>query len=104
MRPCASLVLSIQLMASEPSSVSEFELGHVLFMDIVGYSKLLVDEQSDLSQQLSRIVRGTEQVRSAESKRKMIRLPTGDGMALVFFTSPESPMQCALEISRALKE
>src|SRR5438876_4694043 len=94
----------VQLMASEPSSVSEFELGHVLFIDIVGYSKLLVDEQSDLSQQLNRIVRSTEQVRSAEEKEKLIRLPTGDGMALVFFTSPESPMQCALEISRALKE
>src|SRR5438105_5002563 len=91
-------------MAAEPSSVSELELGHVLFMDIVGYSKLLVDEQSDLSQQLNRIVRNTEQVVSAERKGKLIRLPTGDGMALVFFTSPEAPMQCALEVSRALKE
>src|SRR5437879_5022522 len=91
-------------MAAEPSSVSELELGHVLFMDIVGYSKLLVDEQSNLSQQLNRIVRNTEQVVSAERKGKLIRLPTGDGMALVFFTSPEAPMQCALEISRALKE
>src|SRR6266446_4473761 len=88
-------------MAAEPHSVSELELGHVLFMDIVGYSKLLVDEQSDLSQQLSRIVRNTEQVRSAEVKEKLIRLPTGDGMALVFFTSPEAPVQCALEIREA---
>src|SRR5437764_10677043 len=90
-------------MAAEPHSVSELELGHVLFMDIVGYSKLLVDEQSDLSQHLTRIVRDTEQVRSAEAKGKLIRLPTGDGMALVFFTSPEAPVQCALEISRAIK-
>jgi TolB-like protein len=91
-------------MAAESHPVSELELGHVLFMDIVGYSKLLVDEQSDLSQQLNKIARNTEQVRSAETKGKLIRLPTGDGMALVFFTSPEAPVQCALEISRALKE
>ena len=89
-------------MASESSS--ELELGHVLFMDIVGYSKLLVDEQSELSQQLNQIVRDTEQVRRAEEKGKLVRLPTGDGMALVFFTSPEAPMNCALEVSRALKE
>jgi TolB-like protein/Tfp pilus assembly protein PilF len=91
-------------MAAEPSSVSELELGHVLFMDIVGYSKLLIDEQTDLSRQLNQIVRNTEQVRSAEAKGKLIRLPTGDGMALVFFTNPQAPMQCAVEISRALKE
>src|SRR5437667_4479947 len=90
-------------MATEPSSVSELELGHVLFIDIVGYSKLLVDEQSDLARQLNQIVRDTEQVRNAEAKGKLIRLPTGDGMALVFFTSPEAPMHCALETSRALK-
>jgi TolB-like protein/Flp pilus assembly protein TadD len=90
-------------MASESSSAAELELGHVLFMDIVGYSKLLVDEQSDLTRELNRIVRDTEQVRSAEANGKLIRLPTGDGMALVFFTSPEAPMNCALEISRALK-
>ena len=91
-------------MAAEPSSVSELELGHVLFMDIVGYSKLLIDEQTDLSRQLNQIVRNTEQVRSAEAKGKLIRLPTGDGMALVFFTNPQAPMQCAVEISRALRE
>jgi TolB-like protein/cytochrome c-type biogenesis protein CcmH/NrfG len=89
-------------MASESSS--ELELGHVLFMDIVGYSKLLVDEQSDVARRLNQIVRNTEQVRRAEAKKKLVRLPTGDGMALVFFTSPEAPMNCALEISRALKE
>ena len=91
-------------MASESSSASELELGHVLFMDIVDYSKLLVDEQSDITRQLNQIVRDTDQVRRAEEKGKLIRLPTGDGMALVFFTSPEAPMLCALEISRALKQ
>src|SRR6476661_5826070 len=91
-------------MAAEPSSVSELELGHVLFMDIVGYSKLLIDEQTDLSRQLNQIVRNTEQVQGAEAKGKLIRLPTGDGMALVFFTNPQAPMQCAVEISRALRE
>jgi TolB-like protein/Flp pilus assembly protein TadD len=91
-------------MATEPFPVSELELGHVLFMDIVGYSKLLVDEQSDVTRQLNRIVRDTEQVRSAEAKGKLVRLPTGDGMALVFFTNPEAPIRCALEISRALKD
>src|SRR5205085_4858595 len=58
----------------------------------------------DVARRLNQIVRNTEQVRSAEAKGKLVRLPTGDGMALVFFTSPEAPMQCALEISRALKE
>src|SRR5438105_13297338 len=88
-------------MAAEPHSVSELELGHVLFMDIVGYSKLLVDEQSDLSQHLTRIVRDTEQVRSAAARGKLIRLPTGDGMALVLFISPEVRVKGALEIGRA---
>src|SRR4029453_6980722 len=91
-------------MPAERSSVSEFDLGHVLFMEIVGYSKLLIDEQTDLSRQLNQIVRNTEQVQSAETKGKLIRLPTGDGMALVFFTNPQAPMQCAVEISRALRE
>jgi TolB-like protein/Flp pilus assembly protein TadD len=91
-------------MASESSSTAELELGHVLFMDIVGYSKLLIDEQSELTRQLNEIVRDTGQVQSAQAKGKLLRLPAGDGMALVFFTSPEAPMQCALEISRALKQ
>jgi TolB-like protein/Tfp pilus assembly protein PilF len=93
-----------RIMSAETRADSHLEIGHVLFMDIVGYSKLLVDEQSDLTRELNQIVRNSEQVRSAEAKRKLIRLPTGDGMALVFFTSPEAPMQCAIEISRALKQ
>src|ERR1700732_2685378 len=80
-----------------------FEIGHVLFIDIVGYSKLLITEQSEQLQKLKEIVRGTEQVRLAESQGKLLRLPTGDGGALVFRTRPEAPVLCALEISRALK-
>jgi len=82
----------------------QLEIGHVLFMDVVGYSKLLVNEQRELLQQLSQIVRNTEQVRIAEAADKLIRIPAGDGMALVFFNSPESPVRCAMEISKKLKE
>lgn len=80
------------------------EIAHVLFIDIVGYSKLLIDDQRELQQELNEIVRGTEQFRAAESAGKLVRLPTGDGMALVFFTGPEAPVQCALEISEALQK
>jgi len=79
------------------------EIGHVLFLDIVGYSKLLISEQSAQLQKLKEIVRGTEQFRAAEAEGKLLRLPTGDGGALVFRTSPEAPVECAQEISRALK-
>src|SRR5439155_1427665 len=81
----------------------KFEIGHVLFIDIVGYSKLLINEQSEQIQKLKEIVRGTEQVRLAEAQGKLMRLPTGDGGALVFRNSPEAPVLCALEISKALK-
>src|SRR5947209_1128779 len=79
------------------------EIGHVLFIDIVGYSKLLINEQSDQIQTLNEIVRGTEQLRVAEAEGKLLRLPTGDGVALVFRNSPEAPVLCALEIAKALK-
>src|SRR6476660_8992569 len=79
------------------------EIGHVLFIDIVGYSKLLINEQSAQLQKLKEIVRGTEQFRNAEAEGKLLRLPTGDGGALVFRTSPAAPVECAEEISRALK-
>jgi adenylate cyclase len=82
----------------------KFEIGHVLFIDIVGYSKLLITEQSEQLQTLKEIVRGTEQFRLAESEGKLLRLPTGDGGALVFRSSPEAPVLCALEIAKALKE
>src|SRR5437667_5602503 len=79
------------------------EIGHVLFIDIVGYSKLLINEQSEQMQKLREIVRGTEQFRIAEAAGKLLRLPTGDGGALVFRTSPDAPVLCALEISKELK-
>jgi TolB-like protein/class 3 adenylate cyclase/Flp pilus assembly protein TadD len=81
----------------------QLEIAHVLFIDIVGYSKLLINEQHELLQQLNQIVRTTETFRAAEALGKLIRLPTGDGMALAFATTPEAPVQCALEISKALK-
>src|ERR1700758_3114599 len=90
-------------MPSEHSSDVKFEIGHVLFIDIVGYSKLNINEQSEQIQKLKEIVRGTEQVRLAEAEGKLLRLPTGDGGALVFRSSPEAPVLCALEISKALK-
>jgi len=79
------------------------EIAHVLFIDIVGYSKLLINQQSELLRELNEIVSGTSRFREAEAEGKLIRLPTGDGMALVFRTNPEDPAQCALEISEALK-
>ena len=79
------------------------EIAHVLLIDVVGYSKLLVNEQIELMQELNQIVRGTECFRMAEASGKLIRMPTGDGMALLFFHSPEEPVRCALEISRSLQ-
>jgi eukaryotic-like serine/threonine-protein kinase len=90
-------------MSSEHSSDVKFEIGHVLFIDIVGYSKLLITEQSKQIQKLKEVVRGTEQVRIAEVESKLLRLPTGDGGALVFRNSLEASVLCALEIARALK-
>src|SRR5437879_4924603 len=90
-------------MPEEEKTKLRFEIGHVLFIDIVGYSKLLINEQSEQIQKLKQIVRGTEQFRIAEAEGKLLRLPTGDGGALVFRTSPEAPVLCALEISKAVK-
>jgi TolB-like protein/Flp pilus assembly protein TadD len=81
----------------------EFEIGHVLFIDIVGYSQLLLNEQSERLRTLNEIVRATRQFRRAESEGTLVRLPTGDGMALVFRDSPEAPAQCALEIGKTLR-
>jgi hypothetical protein len=88
--------------AESPADV-KFEIGHVLFMDLVGHSKLLITEQGELIRELKQIVQETEQVRLAEAKGMLMRLPTGDGMALVFRNSAEAPVRCALEISQALK-
>jgi TolB-like protein/class 3 adenylate cyclase/Tfp pilus assembly protein PilF len=82
----------------------ELEIAYVLFIDIVGYSKLLIDQQRRLLELLNQTVRGTEQFRKAEANHRLITIPTGDGMALVFYNTPEAPVECALEISRAVKE
>src|SRR6202022_113778 len=89
--------------SSEHSSDVKFEIGHVLFIDIVGYSKLLITEQSEQIQKLKDIVLGTEQFKKAEAEGNLLRLPTGDGGALVFRTTPEAPVLCALEIAKAAK-
>src|ERR1044071_2888448 len=80
---------------------THLETAHVLFIDVVGYSKLLVNEQRDVLQQLNDVVRNAPQF--GKSSGKLIRIPSGDGMALVFFQSPEEPVHCAMEIARALK-
>jgi TolB-like protein/Flp pilus assembly protein TadD len=89
-------------MAPESENTLRLEIGHVLFIDLVGYSKLLIEEQKERLHQLTDIVLATEQVRDATSEQ-LVRLPTGDGMALVFRNSSEEPAQCALEIAKALK-
>jgi TolB-like protein/class 3 adenylate cyclase/Flp pilus assembly protein TadD len=88
----------------EPTPDLQLEIAHLLLIDVVGYSKLLVNEQIELLQELKQIVRSTESFRAAEARGELIRVPTGDGMALVFFHSPEEPARCALEISRALQD
>jgi len=91
-------------MSANASSDFELEIAHVLFMDIVGYSKLVTHEQRRLLDLLNGIVRQAEHFRSAEAKSRLITMPTGDGMALVFYNTPEAPVECALEISRAASE
>jgi integral membrane sensor domain MASE1/class 3 adenylate cyclase len=88
----------------EPKSDLELEIAQLLSIDVAGYSKLSNNEQIELLQELNQIVRSTECFRSAEASGKLIRVPTGDGMALLFFRSPEEPVRCALEISKALQE
>ncbi len=88
-------------MAPEPENNLRLEIGHVLFIDIVGYSKLLIEEQKERLHQLTAIVLGTAQVR-ASTDEQLVRLPTGDGMALVFRHSAEEPARCALEVAEAL--
>src|SRR5437762_13091782 len=88
---------------ADEQKAKRLEIAHVLFMDIVGYSKLLTDEQSEALQELNQIVRSTEAAREAEAAAELTILPTGDGMALVFTGSVEEPVECALEISRALR-
>ncbi|HZB43631.1 MAG TPA: AAA-like domain-containing protein [Pyrinomonadaceae bacterium] len=89
-------------MSTGPFGSPRLDIAHVLFMDIVSYSRLPMDRQTRVLQQLYNVVRGTEEFRRAEASQQLIRLPTGDGMALVFFGDPESALRCALEVSRAL--
>jgi TolB-like protein/class 3 adenylate cyclase/Tfp pilus assembly protein PilF len=89
-------------MSSEDKQDGQFDIAHVLFIDIVGYSKLPINRQSELLRQLNEIVRAAEQFHRAEVADKLVRLPTGDGMALAFFTSPDAPVKCAVEISKAV--
>src|SRR6202790_1337915 len=91
-------------MASEVKKEIQLEIAHVLFIDIVGYSKLSINEQSAAIDELTQAVRGSEQFQNAEAAARLIKIPTGDGMALVFYKSPEEPVECALEINRALKD
>src|SRR5881398_2814650 len=91
-------------MSPEIKKEIELEIAHVLFIDIVGYSKLAVNEQRALIEGLNDIVRATDEFQAAETTGRLIKIPTGDGMALVFYQSPEAPVDCALEISRALKD
>src|SRR5512132_4019617 len=91
-------------MSAEIKKEIQLEIAHVLFIDIVGYSKLSINDHHAAVEELKRIVRASEQFQRAEAASRLTRIPTGDGMALAFYTSPEAPAQCAVEISRALKE
>jgi TolB-like protein/class 3 adenylate cyclase/cytochrome c-type biogenesis protein CcmH/NrfG len=91
-------------MAAEVKKEIQLEIAHVLFIDIVGYSKLSINDQRAAIDELTQAVRTSEQVQNAEAAGRLIKIPTGDGMALVFYKSPEEPVECALEISRVLKE
>src|SRR5438876_2607296 len=91
-------------MSAEIQKEIQLEIAHVLFIDIVGYSKLSINEQRAAVDELNQAVRTSEQFQNAEAAARLIKIPTGDGMALVFYKSPEEPVECALEISRALKD
>jgi class 3 adenylate cyclase len=91
-------------MAAEVNKEIELEIAYVLFIDIVGYSKLVTAEQRRLLELLNRIVRDSQHFRKAETNHRLVTVPTGDGMALVFYNTPEAPVECALEISSAAKE
>src|SRR5438309_5034195 len=91
-------------MSAEVRKEIQLEIAHVLFIDIVGYSKLSINDQHAAVEELNQIVRASEQSQRGEAATRLLKIPTGDGMALVFYTSPEAPVQCAVEITRALKE
>src|SRR5438046_7524443 len=91
-------------MSIEVNKEIELEIAYVLFVDIVGYSKLVTSEQRRLLELLNQIVRESEHFRLAEAKHRLLTVPTGDGMALVFYNTPEAPVECALEVSSAASE
>src|SRR5438552_8148959 len=91
-------------MPAEVKKEIQLEIAHVLFIDIVAYSKMATDDQRAAIEKLNQIVQSTDEFRQAESENRLIKLATGDGMALIFYHSPEDPVECALEISRAIKE
>src|SRR5215831_7686197 len=91
-------------MSTEIKKEIALEIAHVLFIDIVGYSKLSINEQRAVIDELTQMVRSTEQFQKADASERLIKIATGDGMALVFYTSPEAPVRCAVELSRALKD
>src|ERR1700745_2944429 len=91
-------------MSAEIKKEIQLEIAHVLFIDIVGYSKLAINDQHAAVEELNEIVRASEQFQKAEAASRLLKIATGDGMALVFYTSPEAPAQCAVEISSFLNE
>src|SRR5437868_4831922 len=91
-------------MSPESKKEIQLEIAHVLFMDIVGYSKLSINDQHAAVEELNQVVRASEQFQRGEAAGRLLKITTGDGMALVFYTTPEAPAHCAVEISRALKE
>src|SRR2546428_12722917 len=91
-------------MSAEIKKEIQLEIAHVLFIDIVGYSKLSINDQHAAIDELTQAVRASEQFQKAEAAARLLKIPTGDGVALVFYKSPEEPVECALEISRAVKE
>src|SRR5437016_2546558 len=91
-------------MSTEIKKEIQLEIAHVLFVDIVGYSKLWINQQRAVVNELTEVVSASDQFQKAEAAEQLIKIPTGDGIALVFYTSPEAPAQCAVEISRILKE
>src|SRR5262249_55889186 len=91
-------------MSTEFKKEIALEIAHVLFIDIVGYSKLSINEQHAAVEELNQVVRASKQFQRAEAASRLLKIATGDGIALVFYTNPEAPTQCAIEISRVLKE
>src|SRR6266705_210275 len=91
-------------MSAEIKKEIQLEIAHVLFIDIVGYSKLSINDQRAAIDELTQAVRTSEQFQKADESERLIKIATGDGMALVFYSSPEAPVRCAMELSRAVKD